>query len=414
MSEKHWLARMSEKQWVVGRPTLKRESLETVTSDTQTQITAFWEALRGLGFSPRFIDRVWAANRCMQLVSQQIATMPLRFFGRSEPAWVSSPDPLWYPNGIGDAVFAATWSMYGWGDAFLYITDRYANGLPSAWTVLDPEPVSVRVVNGRKLYRSGQQPLNPDNVVQITRDPHGNGLRGTSALRAYAPHLWAAESSAELGRIMMGEGGVPNAVLKSTRKLTESQAIAIQDQWINRTAQRAGAPAVLPPEIDFEQLAFSPKDLLLLEAQGFSARVIASAFGVPPFMLNLPLEGGLTYQSPEMLFETWWRTELRPAAFRISRALSANMLPRGSWVEFDARDVLAPTFREQVDAWSKMLADQVVTIDEFRAAVLRLAPLAEGEAIEELTVPSVAASSGTSTSTNVQALHPSAAQEVAQ
>ena len=386
-------------------PRLRSRSAEVVertAPDTDTgiwpDVAAFWDTLSGSGFSPRLLERVWCANRCVQLNAQQIASMPLRFFGGFEPAWTSNPDPNWYPNGIGDAVFAAAWSMYGWGDAFLYVTARYANGFPSAWTVLDPAQVSVSLDRGRRVYRSAAVPLNPDDVVQISRDPRG-GLRGTSALRSYAPHMAAAITSSELGKQLMG-GGVPNSVLKSDRKLTADQASALQAQWMAATELRRGAPAILPPEITFEQLAFSPADLMLLEGQEFEARVIASAFGVPPHMVNMPLAGGLTYQSPEMLVEEWWRTELRPAGMRISQALSAQMLPRGSWVEFDARDVLAPSFQDLVTSWSKALADKAVTVDEYRAAVFRLPPLGEGEALDDLTTPSVAEAN------NVQPLRP--------
>jgi hypothetical protein len=75
----------------------------------------FWASIRGVGFSPNLIERVWAASRCLQLNSQQISSMPLRFFGppsADEPAWLANPDPAWFPNGIGDAIFAAVRSMY--------------------------------------------------------------------------------------------------------------------------------------------------------------------------------------------------------------------------------------------------------------------------------------------------------------
>ena len=35
-------------------------------------------------------------------------------------------------------------------------------------------------------------------------------------------------------------------------------------------------------------------------------------------------------------------------------ALSAQMLPAGSYVEHDARDTLAPTFKDLVDAWATL------------------------------------------------------------
>lgn len=365
----------------------------------QPPISAFWDSLWGSGamlgapWSPRLQDRVWTANRCLQLCAQQIASMPLRFFGNYEPAWVANPDPAWFPNGIGDAVFAATWSMLGWGDAFLLITSRYANGFPSAWTVLDASTMNVEMEGGRRAYRASQRTLDPDDVIQISRDPRG-GLRGTSALASYASTAWGLTAASELGRTMASSGGVPNAVLKSSRKLTADQAQALQTQWINaRLRSGIGAPAVLPPEITFEQLSFNATDLALLDLQQFDAKVIASAFSVPAFMLNLELTGGLTYQNPETLFEVWWRSELRPTAGRVQRALSANCLPRGSWVEFDARAILAPTFQSQVQTWLAMVEKGVVSVDEMRAAILHLRPLAEGPALDELTEPPTAAAS---------------------
>lgn len=383
-----------------------------------TQVAGFnesvteWASLFGLPWTPRLSERVWVVNRCLQLTSQQLASMPLRFFGSYEPAWVANPDPVWYPNGIGDAVFAAAWSMYGWGDAFLYITDRYVNGYPSAWTVIDPATMSVNVEGGERTYRSQQTVLDPDNVVQISRDPRG-GIRGTSALSAYSTLIWGMIGATELGRSMVSGGGsVPNAILKSARKLTPEQAAALQAQWVTARARTtAGVPAVLPPDISFEKLSFSASDLMLIDLQEYDARAIASAFSVPAFMLNLPLEGGLTYQNPETLFEVWWRTELRPAAGRIQRALSANMLPRGSWVEFDARAALAPTFQNAVNSWLALKKEGVVTVDEVRAAVLHLPPMAEGEALEDLTEPPTASASPAQAedAAVVELLHPTSA-----
>src|SRR5262245_15936878 len=114
-----------------------------------SQIPAFWQNTYGtssyLG-SPDLAERVWVANRCIQLNAQQIGSMPLRWHPGAEdpeaattqePAWVSNPDPNWYPNGIGDAVFATTGLLYKWGFAVLFVTEFYASGFPRFWTVLD-------------------------------------------------------------------------------------------------------------------------------------------------------------------------------------------------------------------------------------------------------------------------------------
>jgi hypothetical protein len=156
--------------------------------DSSSALGQYLSGLLAVGFSPRLVSNVWCANRCLQLCAQQIAKYPLRFTGSREPAWLTSPDPVWYPNGIGDAVFSATSSMYAWGDAFLYVTSRYSDGLPSGWTVVDPAAVHVRARKGLRVYEVHGSELDPGDVVQITRNPTG-ALRGTSALSPYSAHL---------------------------------------------------------------------------------------------------------------------------------------------------------------------------------------------------------------------------------
>jgi phage portal protein BeeE len=67
------------------------------------------------------------------------------------------------------------------------------------------------------------------------------------------------------------------------------------------TMRRNGAPPVLPPELDFEVLSFNPSDLSLLETQEFNAKAIMTAYGVPSVLLNMAMQGGLTYQNPAAL-----------------------------------------------------------------------------------------------------------------
>lgn len=373
----------------------------------QGLVSDFWAGMSGVGFTPTLTDRVWTANRCIQLNAQQVASMPLRFHGTTQvPAWVANPDPSWYPNGIGDAVFAAIDSMYRWGDAFLYITARYADGYPSAWTLLDASNMTVESFRGQRHYRSGDRQLDPRNVVQVSRDPRG-GLKGTSAIKAYASQAWGLVAASDLSRVMM-QTDVPQYALKAMRKVTPEQATQLQSDWMARVAERRGAPPVLPPDINLEKLSFSVSDLMLLDLQQFNAQTIASAFGVPALFLNLPLEGGLTYQSPGMLAEHWWRFELRPMAFNLSRAISAQMLPRGSYVEFDARQTLAPTFKDAVDAWAVLVEKGGVSPDLLQAAVLGLSP-EEADPSDFLTPPSAGASPAQQPST-VVALRPAGSQ----
>ncbi|MGN6760263.1 MAG: phage portal protein [Leifsonia sp.] len=303
-------------------------------------------------------ERVWIASRCLQMNSQQIASMPLRFEApnvtdATEPMWVSNPDPLYYPNGVSDAVMALVHDIYGWGWGLGYITQRYANGYPRNWTVIPAarcEPLWDE--NGQREYKIGGTYLDPQDVIQIDRDPgcssHG-AAHGTSAIQAYAQLAWGLLAGGNQA-MSVNTGGIPKVSLKVTdpnRKLTAQQAENLQTQWMLRTQSRDGAPPVLPYELDFKELSWSPKDMALLETQEFNALAIATAFGIPAILLNMTVGGGrgnssLTYQNPAMLGEMWWRFELRPMAKRIADAFTAQALPAGQWVWFDAQDTFQP------------------------------------------------------------------------
>jgi len=385
----------------------ERLERETASPLFDQQVSDFWANLQMTsGFSsPALLERVWVANRCLHMNSNAISRMPLRHYGSRQPAWVANPDPIWFPNGISDAVYAIVSSIYAWGDAFIYITARYADGYPSAWTVLNPEPMTVSVERGQRTYKSGQKSLDADNMVQISRTP--GPTRGTSAIKAYSAYTNGLLASSDLGRVMM-VSGTPTAVIKAKRKVDATQARQIQDSWMAATAARRGAPAVLPPDLEFEKLGFSAEDLQLLSMQEFSATVIATAFGMPAQLVNLSLQGnGLNYQTPSLLFALWWHTELNTTSYSIGQALSAVMLPAGSYVKFDPSEFLAPSFKELVDAYAVLVDKGIVTAEEARAAVLSMPPQAPEDAINAFLTPPSAGASPAQGNGNLVPLRPS-------
>lgn len=328
----------------------------------------------GAGSSSWLADRVGVANRCLQLVAQNVASLKLRYRRREGldqaapgPAWLSNPDPAWYPNGIRDAVFAITWSMLRDGDAFVYVTSRYADGYPATWTVLNAEAVEVEERDGTRRFTAGGAELESSDVVQISRDPRG-ALRGSSALQAYSANLSAAYTAEAFASTVFSGGGIPSAILQSTRRLTTDQAFDVQTQWVTRGQANPGAPRVIPPELTFIAQAFSPRDMALIESRQYDAEQIAAAFGVPAPLLNLPLPAsGLTYTNTASLAEFWWRFELLPGPVEAITQALGRLVPAGNWVEADASRYLRPDLPTMVESVTKLLDAGIVTAVEARA-----------------------------------------------
>ena len=286
-------------------------------------------------------ERVWVAARCQQLNSQQIGAMKLEWHGSAgtlEPAWVSSPDPAAFPNGIGDAMYAITDQLYGWGYSLQYVTDTYADGYPRRWTII-PSSACVPYFDesGRRAYKLGDTLLDPSRVIQIDRNPT-TAAHGTSALHAYAQRAYSLLAAGNKS-LSVSTDAVPSGYLKTEQRLTSEQADDARDQWMSKRASANGAPAVLSQGIDFKATGINPSDLALLDTQEWDARVICTAYGVPSVALNMAMQGGLTYQNPEALFRMWWLTELRPTAKRIADSFNAQALPAGQYVTVDASDI---------------------------------------------------------------------------
>jgi phage portal protein BeeE len=215
--------------------------------------------------------------------------------------------------------------------------------------------VQITFENGARQYKLGDEILDAARVVQIDRNPRPGQLHGTSALLAYSQNAWGLLAAGNQS-MNVNQGGIPTAVLKSSRKLTADQAEALQTQWMTATQRRNGAPPVLPPELDFSVLSIDPASLSLLETQEWNSRVLATAYGVPAVILNMALQGGLTYQNPLALMQMWWLTELRTTAKRIGDAFSAQMLPRGQWISFDASDITSESINASDDEQASLSA----------------------------------------------------------
>jgi hypothetical protein len=320
------------------------EPLEGTRMDLFNSIIPAWQGETygtTLYGDQRLAEKVWVTATCQDLNASQISAMPLKWNGppgTQEPAWVSSPDPSQFPNGIGDAMYAICDQIDGWGYSLQYVTDYYADGYPRRFTIIPSAACTPRFdEDGQREYKLGERLLDPSRVVQIDRNPT-TAAHGTSAIRAYAQNAYSLLAAGNQSQ-SVSQGGIPATVLKSQRKLTATQAAELQGQWMTAVASRNGAPPVLPPELDFVPLSINPADLSLLETQEWNARVLATAYGVPSVILNMAMQGGLTYQNPVALMQMWWLTRLRTRAKRIVDAFTAQLLPRGQWVSVDASDI---------------------------------------------------------------------------
>jgi phage portal protein BeeE len=150
---------------------------------------------------------------------------------------------------------------------------------------------------------------------------------------------------------MAASGGVPTSVLVHPGRLSAEQAAALQSQWVTARTSALGLPAVLAGGVDFRTIAVDPEKMALVELSQWNEARIAVLLGVPPVFMGLPSGGdSMTYKNLDQLLEYRWRAALSPMAAAVMAALSGWALPRGTVVEVDRDEFVAPGPLERAQA----------------------------------------------------------------
>ena len=174
-------------------------------------------------------------------------------------------------------------------------------------------------------------------------------------------------------REVVARGGDAGQTLETEQELSPEDAQDLLTQWVASRAANLGTPPVLDNNVKLvDHPLMSPKDMAMLEISQFTESRIALLLGVPPFMAGLPVTGGsgdsMTYQNVSQLFDFHDRSSLRPYATAVMSSLSNWSLPRGQAAELNRDEYTRPSFETRADAWSKLVAAGMVTVDEYRAA----------------------------------------------
>lgn len=355
--------------------------------------TPLWN---GAVFPNKLVSTLWT---CIDLNTRQLASFPIYGVKGVKvvplPEWSNNPEPALYSDWT-EAAKQIFNTYQASGEVILWATARYKDGLGpngigsvARFVVLNPQLVNIELADGAIEYRLGNKVLDSDDVCHIKYQSMPTNLRGIGPLEWCAQSIVSASALAQMNADLATRGGIPWAVLKSQRKLNGTESKDLQNAWINGARNRAGAPAILSGTLELETLTISPREMMMLEQRIFDETRIASALGVPPYLVGLPNPDGLTYANAVALLDFHWRITLRTAASSVMGALSNWLLPRGTRIEMNRDDYNRPDdlTRAQTDQTLFNLVDEhgnrAKTIDEIRYGN-RLAPN-DPSSVEDLT-----------------------------
>ena len=299
------------------------------------------------GSSERRARGIGAFYACLSVLYDGVSTLPLRQFQGSGPNRQEidlSPvvyDP--WPE-ITDMDFRgmATWGLAARGNFFGRIVARDKQKYPMLIQPLDNDSVSVdrNRDTGRLEYRlqGKTEPIKADDIIHVRNIARPGAIMGLNPVEELR-NTWALAAGADsYAAAFFTNGALPNGIITVGEDLSEEQALAMRDQWLqmHQGIGNAHMPAILTGGAEWHQISVNLDDLKYIESRQMSRSEICSVFRIPPHMIGDVEKSTSFGRGIEQQETTFVRNTLGGYIRRIEIATS-RCLPPGQYVEFDLR-----------------------------------------------------------------------------
>lgn len=332
--------------WTSGKVGKAAAAIAPFTSNVGAQQIGFWPAYISGDQRARAMQ-VPVITRGRDLICGTIGSLKLEMVRQmwngeeleevplAPRSWLQRIDPSCTNS------FVLSWTaddLLFYGVAYWAITERTADGYPSAFTRLPAASVTTPDQTGAVRFGPSQQllflgqPLEPRNVVQFLSPIQG--LVYTTA-RAIDTAL-----KLEQARFRNAASSIPSVVLKQV----SGEPMSAQDLADLCTAfdlaRQHNQTAAVNEHIEVKETYATPDKMLLIEAADYQARDLCRAIGVPTYLAGIAT-GAYSYTNSRSAREDLLLFGMRPLIQCIQETLSSdNVLPHGTGVRFALDDYL--------------------------------------------------------------------------
>ena len=322
--------------------------------------------------SPRAAFSIPGVSAAVQLVSQEIATIPLKVFNvEGDGMAVALRHPAynllrWSPNPL---FTARQWRETAqihvclWGNSFTEIVFDSA-GRPRELWLLHPEKVDIMTDgDGREIMymyqpqEGGPRMIPPDRILHIRWLTSGNGLWGESPVLRCSDAIGLTHAAAEFSAKFYGSGAHLSGVLSHPGSLSETSFEALKQSWkeSHEGNKSAHSVAILEEGMSWTPTSVNPEDGQMLPTREFQIREVARIFGVPVFRIGGASDTN-TYSNIEQETIAFYRNSMRPIFTNWEQEIDLKLLGRNFRSDFDLTDVLRPDVTTRYNGYSSGIA----------------------------------------------------------
>jgi HK97 family phage portal protein len=289
--------------------------------------------------------RTAAVYACVRVISEAIASLPLRLY-RFENGLVSEPDNALYdilhtsPNSeMTSFVFRETLMSHIllYGNGYAQILRDGLDRITALYPLL-PNKMDVcrNPDNGQIFYtywrdrdetrpqeKSGGVALRKEEVLHIPGLSF-DGLVGYSPIALAKNAIGMAIATEDYGASFFANGANPGGVLEHPSTLRD--ATALRETWeaLYKGAKNSHRIAVLEEGLTFHAIGIPPEQAQFLETRKFQLNEIARVFRVPPHMIG-DLEKS-TFSNIEQQSMEFVKYTLDPWVVRLEQSMNQTLL----------------------------------------------------------------------------------------
>jgi len=305
--------------------------------------------------------------RCRNLLAGTIASFPLELYKKSTGEKLGKPLWLEQPSAHQPRSTTIAWtvdSLLFYGVAYWQVTELYADdGRPSRFQWIAPgrvsfdsDPISQYItqyyVDGKAVPMSGLLSL-----ITFTGLDEGVLQRGARTLRSAIDLETAARVATATP--------MPSGVLKNNgADLSQEEVQAILAAW--KSAREKRSTAYLTSTLEYQPTAFSPRDMMFVDAIQQMSTQVARMMNVPAYYISADQNTSMTYANVQDERRQFVSLSLAPYVHAIQDRLSMDdVSARGNIVKFDVENAfLAVDSLERLAVIEKMLALGLITVED--------------------------------------------------
>ncbi len=290
------------------------------------------DPFRGLNPTERAL-RLAYSYAAVRIRADWLAAAPLHFYERSDgktrvdpPAWAEDPYPAWSMTPEmwkfqAASSLAMNGNLYG---LTMAVDDM---GLPSMVRWVSPLAMRCDVDRNDQLsYVFDNRPM------PTTRVQHARGFTlpgnpcGISPVDQFRHVVDLGLSAEEFTAAWFRNGSHPTTHLSAKGPLDKAEALLYKERWLEATKGERGV-VVTGNDVTRTSIQDSPKDSNAIEVAWQAGREAALVWGVPPWLLGVPQESGMTYANVDQIWTQFQVGTLRFDAIRLEQLFNRWVRP---------------------------------------------------------------------------------------